>query len=321
MESSLDVVDAGPETAAFRDDVIAGLSSHPKSLPCKYFYDEDGSRLFERICELEAYYPTRVELAILEDNASEMAAPLGEGAVLVEYGCGALVKVRLLLDAMAAPAMFVPIDISGEHLRQAATELVRAYPSLQVRPVVADFTQPLTLPDDLADLAGARVAFFPGSTIGNFEEAPAQAFLAGIARTIGAGGWLLIGVDMVKDVDVLVRAYDDPEGVTAAFNKNILRRMQRELGAVVDLDGFDHRAVWNDDNSRIEMHLESLRPQAIEIAGRTFEFAAGETIHTESSHKYTADGFRGLAESAGFQPMCLWTDPKAWFSVHLLRVK
>lgn len=321
MDSPLDVVDAGPEAAAFRADVLAGLAASPRHLPCKYFYDEEGSRLFERICELETYYPTRVELAILEDHAADMTAPLGERAVLLEYGCGALMKVRILLDAMAAPAVFVPIDISGEHLRAAAEELRAAYPALEVRPVVADFTQELELPADVLKRDGARVAFFPGSTIGNFEPVSAHAFLAGVARTLGSGGWLLIGVDMVKDVDVLVRAYDDPEGVTAAFNKNVLTRMKNELGAELDLDGFRHKAVWNEAQSRIEMHLESVGPQTIELAGRTFRFADGETIHTENSHKYTAEGFRGLAEQGGFKPICMWTDPKAWFSVQLLRVR
>lgn len=320
MESSLDVVEAGPEADSFLDDVLAGLSATHKTLPCKYFYDETGSRLFEKICELESYYPTRVELAILEQHAKEMTAPFGERAVLLEYGCGALVKVRLLLDAMTTPAVFVPIDISGDHLRAAAEELDAAYPGLRVRPIVADFTQALALPEDVAELSGARAGFFPGSTIGNFEAAAARDFLARAAQTLGSGGWLLIGADLVKDEDVLLRAYDDPEGVTAAFNLNVLRRMREELGARLDLDGFRHKAVWNAERSRIEMHLESLGPQSIVVGGRQFRFAAGETIHTENSHKYTADSFRALAEASGFRPVCMWTDPKAWFSVHLLRV-
>jgi dimethylhistidine N-methyltransferase len=271
--------------------------------------------LFEALCELPEYYPTRTELALLEARAEDFAGLIGPDAELVEFGAGAGRKVRLLLDALERPCGYLPIDISGDYLQGVADKLDADYPDLHVRPIVADYTKPFALP---AKSSGARrVGFFPGSTIGNFPRAEAIAFLRMAADKL-AGGGLLIGVDLVKDPNILHAAYNDSAGVTAAFNKNILVRANAELGADFDLDGFAHHAFYDPRAQRIEMHLVSLARQHVHLLGQDILFAEGETTHTEDSHKYTLDGFRALAAEAGFTPRAAWTDPDHLFSVHWL---
>jgi dimethylhistidine N-methyltransferase len=303
---------------AFLADVTEGLRSSPKTLPCKYFYDERGSELFDDICELEAYYPTRTELKIMRDTAPEIANALGSAVRLVEYGSGSSIKTRILLDHLLDPAAYVPVDISAEHLTRSAAELSRLYPGLKVLPVCADFTRDFPLPE----VPGAKrtVVYFPGSTIGNFAPEDATAFLRGIATLCGTGGGLLIGVDLVKDRRVLERAYNDEEGVTAAFNLNLLRRVNRELGANFELDDFLHVARWNPNEKRIEMHLTSERDQQVQLGEHQISFAKGETIHTESSYKYQLESFARLAAEAGFERAGVWTDERDWFSVQLFTV-
>ena len=303
-------------SAGFCADLLSGLRSRPRAISPKYFYDAAGSALFDRICELPEYYPTRTELSILRERAGEMAQQIGSRAQLVEFGAGSLHKVRLLLDALEAPASFVPIDISGEHLEAAATRLRADYPGLAVQPVAADYTRPLALPAPLRG-AGARVGFFPGSTLGNFTPDEALVFLRMAARLLRGGG-LLIGVDLVKDPAVLHAAYNDAQGVTAQFNLNLLRRANTELGTDFDLDGFAHAAFYNAPLQRIEMHLVSKRAQAVQLGNERIAFNEGETIHTENSHKFTVDGLRTLAVRAGFGIGPVWTDPERLFSVHWL---
>ncbi|MBC7436453.1 MAG: L-histidine N(alpha)-methyltransferase [Bdellovibrionales bacterium] len=304
----------------FASDMLAALANHPRGISPKYFYDAEGSALFDQICELPEYYPTRTELAILEGNAASIATQMGPRAEIVEFGAGSLRKVRLLLDAADAPARYVPIDISGEHMTQAATLLRRDYPGLQVKPVVADYTQPLTLPPALGGTGaagGRRIGFFPGSTIGNFTSDEALRFLRTAARTL-RGGALLLGADLIKDPARLHAAYNDSRGVTAAFNLNLLARANRELAADFDLSQFAHSAFYNAPQRRIEMHLLSLKRQRVTVLGRHFELEEGEAIHTENSHKFTIDSLRALARSAGFTPGPVWTDPESLFSLHWL---
>ena len=300
----------------FACDMLAALANHPRGISPKYFYDARGSALFDQICELPEYYPTRTEVGILQDNASGIAAQMGPRAEIVEFGAGSLHKVRLLLDAAEAPARYVPIDISGEHMTQAAVLLRRDYPGLQVEPVVGDYTQPLSLPPPLAQ-GGRRIGFFPGSTIGNFTTDEALRFLRTTARTL-RGGALLLGADLVKDPARLHAAYNDSQGVTAAFNLNVLARANRELEADFDLSQFAHSAFYNAPQRRIEMHLLSLKRQRVTVLGRSFELEEGETIHTENSHKFTIDSLRTLARTAGFTPGPVWTDPDKLFSLHWL---
>lgn len=305
-----------PPLCEFGRAMLAGLARKPRSISPKFFYDAAGSQLFDRICELPEYYPTRTELRILGERAGEIAEQIGPGAEIVEFGAGSLTKVRLLLDALEAPRRYLPIDISGEHLEAAAERLKADYPRLVVQPIAADYTMPLVLPAPMPG-AGKRVGFFPGSTIGNFEPDEALAFLQLAARMLRGGG-LLIGVDLVKDPARLHAAYNDAQGVTAAFNLNLLRRANAELDADFDLDGFAHSAFYNAPRQRIEMHLVSRRAQAVSLHGERFGFEEGETIHTEYSHKFTVDGLRALAVKAGFRPLAVWTDPERLFSVHWL---
>ena len=307
----------GETLSEFGRELHAGLSRTPRSISPKFFYDAAGSQLFDRICELPEYYPTRTELQILTDHAPEIARHIGPRAEVVEFGAGSLTKVRLLLDALEAPKRYLPIDISGEHLEAAAQRLRSDYPALAVQPIVADYTMPLVLPAPAED-AGGRVGFFPGSTLGNFSPSEALAFLQLAARLLRGGG-LLLGVDLVKDPAVLHAAYNDAQGVTAAFNLNLLRRANAELDTDFDLDGFTHAAFYNAPLRRIEMHLVSRRAQAVMLHGERFDLAEGETIHTENSHKFTVDGLRELASKAGFTPTAVWTDPARLFSVHWLR--
>ncbi|MFA7430387.1 MAG: L-histidine N(alpha)-methyltransferase [Rhodospirillaceae bacterium] len=299
----------------FAHAISIGLRQRPKSIPCRFFYDVAGSRLFDRICGLPEYYPTRTEMELLRCHAAEFAELIGPGAEVVEFGAGSGAKVRLLLDALDRPATYRPIDISGEYLLASAQSLARDYHDLSVRPVIADFTQPIPLP---AVRPGTRrVGFFPGSTIGNFAPGDAARFLRSAARLLHGGG-LLIGVDLVKDRNVLRRAYDDSQGVTAAFNRNVLVRANRELGADFQVDLFDHRAVFNETHSRIEMHLVSRGPQRVTIGEQVVSFADGEFIHTENSYKYSVQRFQRLASSAGYTPVQVWTDADGLFSVHWL---
>ncbi len=306
--------DLSPAEDDFLGDVIAGLSASPKSLPCKYFYDERGSKLFEQICALPEYYPTRTETSLMRVKAPEMAAAVGAYALILEYGCGSIEKVRVLLDALDQPASYVAVDISREHLRAAAEVLAGDYPSVDVYAICADFSQPFEIPPNLP--GRRKVAFFPGSTIGNFEPSEAKAFLIRIANHVGVGGGLLIGVDRKKDEAILRAAYNDEAGVTAAFNLNLLSRMENELDAAVDIDGFAHDARYNALDGRIEMYLVSQSNQSISVGGRTFAFAAGETIHTENSHKYEIKEFQALGRAAGFEPKTVWSDQDDLFSVH-----
>lgn len=307
--------------AAFRDDVLEGLARTPKTLSSKYFYDAAGSALFERICDLPEYYPTRTEIGILTDAAPAIATHVGARPTIVEFGSGASVKVRLLLDAFAASggvAAYVAVDISESALSGAEAALRADYPDLAIHAVHADYTQPFALP--AATAGGPILGFFPGSTIGNFSIEQAQAFLRAAAQDVGPGGWLLLGVDLVKDETVLTAAYDDAAGVTAAFNKNLLVRINRELDGDFALDGFDHKALFNADASRIEMHLESRAAQTATVAGRRFAFSSGETIHTENSHKYRPETVAAMAGAAGFRDVARFIDRDGLFGVFLLRV-
>lgn len=304
---------AEAEAAQFAADLHAALGRTPKAISPKYFYDEAGSRLFEQICELPEYYPTRTELGLLQRHARDMAAQMGHRVQLVEYGAGALRKVRLLLDAMPRDSVqFVPVDISGPHLLSACDSLAADFPGLDIQPLVADFTRQHSLPP--CPSGARRVGFFPGSSIGNFTPAEADAFLRLAAGEL-AGGGLLIGIDLVKDHDVLHAAYNDTAGVTAAFNLNVLDRARRELGAEFPDDGFEHLAFYNPAYRRIEMHLRATRPLSLQLDGQCYEFHEGETLHTEHSHKYTVAGFQAMAARAGFRPGEVWLDPNRWFAV------
>jgi dimethylhistidine N-methyltransferase len=311
--------DAWPEV--LRAEVVAGLRSRPKTLPPKLFYDERGARLFDQICGLDEYYLTRTELAIMRAHAGEMAALAGAGCVLVEYGSGEALKVRLLLDALREPAAYVPIDISAEQLARVAGAIAAEYPGLAVRPLAADYTGPLTLPELPADVRSSRrVAYFPGSTIGNFHPPEALAFLRGVARVCGDEGVLLLGADLRKDPAVLHAAYNDAAGVTAAFNRNVLARLNRELGATFDADLFRHYAYYNPVAGRVEMHLVSLEEHTVRVAGERVSLDRGESIWTESSYKYSPCELETLASRAGFEVVRAWTDADALFCVLYLEV-
>ena len=304
--------DQHPQPADFFKEVIDGLSRQPKRVSPKFFYDETGSQLFDRICATPEYYPTRTEIGILQDNASAIAQRVGRNCLLIEPGSGNSAKVRELLGPLA-PRLYMPVDISKQYLRQSAARLAREYPWLEVRAACADFTAGQSLPDLPED--GRRVAFFPGSSVGNFEPADAREFLRLMADTVGVNGGLLIGVDMKKDPALLDAAYNDAEGVTAAFNLNLLTRINRELDADFDLDSFAHNAFYNTEQGRVEMHLVSLRDQRVRIDGRHVDFVAGESIHTESSYKYAVEEFARLASAAGFGLEEVWMDDAAMFSV------
>ncbi|HMJ50424.1 MAG TPA: L-histidine N(alpha)-methyltransferase [Polyangiaceae bacterium] len=303
----------------FRTDVLAGLGGSPKSLPCKYFYDAAGTVLFDRICDLDAYYPTRTEIGILKQHAREMAWLIGPRARLVELGSGSSTKTRILLDELPDLDAYVPVDISPEYLVRAARELARDYPALRVVPVVADYTEPFDLPK--GDRAARTVAFFPGSTIGNLEPDQARDFLRIVAGLCQGGGGLLIGVDLRKERSMLEAAYDDDEGVTAAFNLNLLTRINRELEGAFDLDAFRHRAFYDEEEGRIEMQLVSLRPQSVQVGTSVFRFDEGEPITTEYSYKYDPGRFAELAKSAGFTCVRIWTDERRLFSVQYFGVE
>lgn len=302
----------------FGDQVLAGLEQARKSIPPKFFYNQRGSELFDAICELPEYYLTRADLEIIEDHAGDIADLLEDTVQLVEFGSGSSRKVRLLLDGIQ-PSIYMPIDISRDHLLASANLLAEDYPWLAVHAVCMDYSRTMELPYYGDGLALA--AFFPGSSIGNFEPDSAYRFLAQSRRMLKPGGILIIGVDLKKDISRLEAAYNDADGVTAAFNLNLLQRMNEELDADFDLTQFRHRAFYNEPRGRIEMHIESLRPQTVTVRGRPFSFAAGETVHTENSYKYSVAEFQQLAGSAGFDASAVWTDQSALFSVHVLTAR
>jgi L-histidine N-alpha-methyltransferase len=307
---------ADPQRALFLRSVLDGLARPQKTLDCKYLYDARGSRLFDEICRLPEYYLTRAETAILEERAGAIAQAAGPHAELVELGSGTSMKTRILLSALDRPARYLPLDIATEYLHPAAETLRKLYPGLEVVPVEADFTAPLSLPP--GEGPGKRVLFFPGSTIGNFDRPGARRLLERLRREL-APDLLVIGVDLMKPARVLHAAYDDASGVTAAFNLNLLARINRELGADFDLKKFRHLARVDEEHARVEMHLVSVADQVVHIAGTPVRFEAGETIHTESAHKYTVRAFQALARAAGWRRDSVWTDPQHQFSVHMLR--
>ena len=299
---------------AFRRDIIEGLSREPKATPPIWFYDQRGSELFEAITDLPEYYPTRTETALLERHGRDFAAAIGPGRAVVEFGAGSARKTPHLLRAID-PAAYVPVDISGDFLHASSAQLASAFPGLPVLPLVGDFNADLALPTAIDGLP--RLGFFPGSTIGNMEPDAAVDLLRAMRRLLGEGAMLLIGMDRIKDLGRLVAAYDDAAGVTAAFNLNLIRRINRELDGDLPLDGFVHRAVWNDDKARIEMHLEAVRPLHFPVAGQCFRMTEGETIHTESSHKYGPRDERLLLRAGDWEPVREWSDEEGLFSLVL----
>ncbi|MBL8269304.1 L-histidine N(alpha)-methyltransferase [Steroidobacter sp.] len=302
---------------ALTEDVLDGLKKQPKQLSPVWFYDELGSFLFDNICELPEYYITRTELQIMHGHAAEMAQHIGPEAAMIEFGSGTSLKTRLLLDQLENPLAYVPVDISREHLFSAAGALAKDYPNLHILPVCADFTQNFELPQFIRT-APRRIVYFPGSTLGNFEQSQARQLLARMRELVGQNGAVLIGIDLRKDPRVLERAYDDAAGVTAEFNINALRHVNRELGADFDLDAFDHLAVWVENESRIEMHLVSKREQVVHLGGEKVRISRGEHLRTEYCHKYTLDSFAELAATAGLAVKRVWMDPNKQFSVQLL---
>ncbi len=307
--------DPGPDR--FADAVAEGLSRTDKALPFRFLYDEAGSRLFDQICQQPEYYPTRTEMQILEQHAADIADLAGPGARLIELGSGAGRKIGILLDALEAPAAYIPVDISRAMLLSAARQVSSNYPGLPVHAVWADFSQPFALP---LTGRGRAVGFFPGSSIGNFTRAGARGFLSTWKDRLGPGAGMIIGVDLIKPVPVLEAAYNDEAGITAAFSLNLLRRMNRELGADFKLENFRHDAHYNPDSHAIDIHLVSEADQTVTISRQTFHFARGEKLHVESSHKYDVESFARLAAEAGFTPAAVWTDPENLFSVHFLQV-
>lgn len=310
--------DHEPEPADFMAAVIAGLSQAHKAIPCRFLYDDRGSALFDRICELPEYYPTRTEMGILERHAPAIAQAIGPDAQLVELGSGSCDKVGLLIDALESPWAYVPIDISREHLLAGARRVQERYPPLWVEAICADYAQLFDLPPNAG--GGRRVAFYPGSTIGNLEPSEALSFLSLWSERLRRGALMLVGVDLRKDRAILEAAYDDAQGVTAQFSLNLLARANRELGADFDLRHFRHRAVYDENSGRVRIDLVSLTDQMAHVGGRGFAFASGEPLHVEDSWKYSIDDFRALARGAGFRPIDVWTDAEQLFSVHLLAV-
>jgi dimethylhistidine N-methyltransferase len=314
------VLDLKPRVEDFEAAVVAGLSQEPKAIAPKFFYDSRGSDFFNRICETPEYYVTRTELGMLDDLGSEIAALAGPAASVIEFGCGSADKIRRLLASLDAPADYVAIDISREHLLASAEEIAIENPDVNVSAICADFSEDFVLPDEFCDGSGRRLAFFPGSTIGNQTPEEAEQFLRLVRDTVGAGGALLIGVDLKKDEARLNAAYNDAAGETAGFNLNLLHRMRGELDAEIDPASFDHRAFYNATLGRIEMHLVSRGAQQVRVDGHSFAFADGETIHTECSYKYEIEEFAALARRAGFQVRRSWTDADHLFSIHFLEV-
>jgi dimethylhistidine N-methyltransferase len=314
---TLELVDREPEREHFLAACLEALATHPKTLPTAFLYDQRGSDLFERICELPEYYPTRTELRIMDEHLGEIADVLGPDVHLIEYGSGAGVKTRRLLQALHSPVAYAPVEISREFLMRSAAQLDAEFPELEVLPVCADFTRPFDVPSP-SRRARRRVLYFPGSTIGNFRPDAAKRLLGQMADEVGSSGGILLGVDLRKDPAVLEAAYNDAQGITAAFNLNLLDRMNRELGCDFDIAGFEHRAVWVPQRGAIEMRLYVKRPQRVQVGNRSVELEAGEWIHTEDSHKYSRSQFAALAAEAGLRVERVWIDDEALFSVQYL---
>ncbi len=301
-------------------EVVEGLEQPYKTIPCKYLYDEQGSRLFDRICELDEYYPTRTELHIMEEHLQEILAAIPDNSLLIELGSGSSVKTRLLLNHHKKLAAYVPVDISHKLLMDTAQVLQKQYPGIPVIPIVADYTHPFEI-GDLSIPHDHTVVYYPGSTIGNFLPSKAKKFLRQIAGICKQDDGFLVGVDLKKDPSILEAAYNDREGITARFNKNLLLHINRELNADFDISLFAHEAIYNQALGRIEMHLVSLAEQDVRIADTVIHFSEGESIHTENSYKYEIEGFRNMAAEAGFEPDKVWTDPDRYFSIQYFRVK
>jgi L-histidine Nalpha-methyltransferase len=310
-------IPAPSRTDALTNGVLEGMRKHPRQLSPVWFYDELGSFLFDSICELPEYYLTRTESQIMHSHAADMAHHIGPDAAIIEFGSGTSTKTRLLLNHLEKPAAYVPVDIARDHLLTAASAIQRDYSTLRVIPICADFTQPFDLPASVY-AARRRAVYFPGSTLGNFAPEQAQELLRRMRQIIGANGAVLIGIDLKKDPRILERAYNDRAGVTAEFNVNALRHLNRELGTDFDLDAFEHTAVWVEDRSRIEMHLISKRDQDVRIGDETVHIEKGEHLTTEFCHKYTLETFADLAATAGLSVSRVWMDPERKFSVQLL---
>jgi len=312
--------DLAPDLSLDVNEILAGLRGPKKELAPKYFYDLQGSHLFDEICTLPEYYPTRTEVLLLHEHAATMAEEIGCGASLLEYGSGSSMKTGILLNAFFNLGAYVPIDIAGEYLLDSAERIAQEYPELDIWPVCADFMKLRDLPinDELPE--GRRVVFFPGSTIGNLRPMEAGVLLKRMAEVCGGDGYLIIGVDLRKEKTILEKAYNDKRGVTAAFNLNVLNRLNSELGADFNVSAFSHRAFFNEEESRIEMHLVSARAQVVNIAGESIQFDQGQSIHTENSYKYSMEDFQGLLRSGGFSPLQSWTDSRKLFSIHFCRV-
>ena len=310
--------DYEPPTDDFLTDVVEGLSRAQKTLSPKYFYDQKGSVLFDEICRAPEYYITRTELELLDSVLPEVATLTGPEAIVIEWGSGSSWKIRKVLDALERPAEYIAIDISSDHLKAAAAEIAKQYPGVKVGAICADFLAPIHLPDEAIVSEGRRLGFLPGSTIGNFEPAVAAEILERATGLLESGGALLIGTDLQKSEEILLAAYNDAGGVTAAFNLNLLERMKAELKAEIDVSAFKHEALYNQKNHRIEMHLRATRPTEIRVSGHSFAFKAGESIHTENSHKFTVEGFQQIARDAGFEPSEVWTDKDGLFALHYL---
>jgi len=306
------------EVSEFQTDVLDGLREIPKHIPAKYFYDASGSLLFERITEVPEYYPTRCEMRILRRQSAAIAKLIPEGAALIEFGSGSSKKARILLRAAPRLAAYVPVDICGEMIEREAAELRVDFPLLKVLPVTADICRPFQLPRE-AKAAPMRIGFFPGSTIGNFEPHEVSSFLRNAANILGTGAIIIIGVDLIKSAEILKAAYNDAEGVTAQFNLNLLKRVNRELGGTFNLEAFEHHAFYNRERHRIEMHLASLKRQKVRVAGETIDFRAGETIHTENSYKYSVASLGALARGVGWVPIGAWTDSRKYFSIQAFK--
>ncbi|MFK7847327.1 MAG: L-histidine N(alpha)-methyltransferase [Rhodothermales bacterium] len=320
VDSRIDITKHTDKDHAFLSDVLSGLSASQKRLPSKYFYDEIGSQLFDEICELDEYYPTRTEMGIMEDNIQEIVRFIGPNALLIEYGSGSSLKTRTLLENLKDLAGYVPIDISKEHLLSSAAQLTLDFSHIEVLPVHADYSAEISLPKPTAAVS-KKVVYFPGSTIGNFTPEESVAFLERVKMISEEGGGLLIGVDLKKTEHVLEAAYNDAKGVTAAFNLNLLSRINKELNADFDLDAFEHKAIFNTLEGRIEMHLISRAAQIVTIASNKIHFEAGETIHTENSYKYTLAEFAAIGKKAGLKVQRVWTDSRCLFSVQYLTVE
>ena len=312
--------DLQPEVDNFLEDTLQGLSRPQKEIPAKYFYDQRGSELFDQICDLAEYYPTRTEIGLLHEHAAEMAALIGKHCILVEYGSGNSRKIPILLQCLQEPIAYMPIDICKEYLLYSSTQIAQYHPGLQVIAVCADYMKPFQLPACDPHKNTKKAIFFPGSTIGNCLPSEAIRLLKNAAKLVGEGGAMLVGVDLKKHIDILHAAYNDNSGITAQFNLNILARVNRELDADFDLETFSHQAFYNEQRGRIEMHLISEREQSATVGGMGFNFSKGETIHTENSYKYTVTEFQSMASVAGFDPRQVWIDGQRLFSLHYLRV-